>query len=91
MNLQSSKPVVSPGINMPTLSEEDNPFLGAAESNTIRQLVARCNFIAQDRPDVQYSVKELARGMANPRMQDMERVVRLGKYIVGKTMYVMVF
>ena len=91
LGLQSSKPVVTPGIKMPTLSEEENPYLNPQEATKFRHLTARCNFIAQDRPDVQYTVKEIARGMANPRVQDMEKLERLEKYLVGETRYVIVF
>lgn len=91
LEFKSVKPVVTPGIKLPVLKEEDNPYLGPAEATRFRQLIARCNFVAQDRPDVQYAVKEVARGMANPRAQDMDKLIRLGKYLLGKPRYVMVF
>ena len=66
-------------------------FLPPDEATKFRQLIARCNFMSQDRPDVQYAVKEIARGMANPRLQDWERLIRLGKYSAGKPRYVIVY
>ena len=36
-------------------------------------------------------MEEIARGVANPRLQDMERLIRLGKYLAGKPRYVIIF
>ena len=58
LGIQKAKPVVTPGIKMPTLSNNENPYLGPQEATKIRQLAARCKFISQDRPDVQYAVKK---------------------------------
>ena len=63
LGVQKSKPAVTPGKKMPTLSDEQNPYLNPPDSTKFRSLTARCNFIAQDRPDVQYVVKEIARGI----------------------------
>ena len=64
---------------------------GPEQSTEFKQLIARCNFITQDRPDGQYAVKEIARGMANPRKADWEKLVRLGKYLVGRPRHVIVY
>ena len=91
LKLEGTKPVVSPGIKSAPVPDDQNPHLGPEQSTKFRQLIARCNFIAQDRPDVQNSVKKIARGMANPRKVDWEKLVRLGKYLLGKPRYVVVF
>ncbi len=39
--------------------------------------------MAQDRPDVQYAVKEAARRMASPCEEDWILLKRLGRYLAG--------
>ena len=43
-----------------------------------------CTFVAQHRRDVQYAVKEITRGMANPRKADGKKLVCVAKYFVGE-------
>ena len=49
-----------------------------------RAIVARANYLAQDRTDIQFAVKELSRGMSNPTARDLRRAKRLGRYLIGK-------
>ena len=44
-------------------------------------LTARANYLAQDRSDIQFSVKELAREMAKPTQGAWKNLVKLGKYL----------
>ena len=46
-----------------------------------RRLVARANFMALDRCDILFSVKELTRGMTSPGASHWKALVRLGKYL----------
>lgn len=48
-----------------------------------RAMVARCNFLGCDRPDLQYAKKEASRWMATPCHEDFEKRVRIGKYLNG--------
>ena len=43
--------------------------------------VARLNYLAADRPDIAFSVKELARRVSEPTTLDVERVRRLVRYL----------
>lgn len=45
-----------------------------------RAAIARCNYLAADRPNIAYAVKELARTMANPTHGDTQRLKRLGRH-----------
>ena len=56
LGLQKPTPIVTPGIKMQTLSDEEYPYLNPQESTKFRQLTARCNFISQYRPDAQHAV-----------------------------------
>ena len=64
-------------------AEEDMP-LQEEEVRKYRSLAARANYLALDRCDIQYAVKEICRGMANPTRKDYRRLKRLGRYLVGR-------
>ena len=49
-----------------------------------RGIAARGNFLAMDRGDLIYSVKECSRSMANPVSADWQKLVRLGRYLLFK-------
>jgi len=49
-----------------------------------RAIVARGNYLSQDRTDIRYAVKELSRAMSKPTQQDWYKLKKLGKYLVGK-------
>ena len=48
-----------------------------------RGLAARLNYLVQDRPDLQYSAKEISRRMARPSQRDWALLKRAGRYLVG--------
>ena len=63
-----------------TYGEEDEEELSVSQAKLYQALTARPNYLAQDRSDIQFSVKELARGMAKPTKGSWKNVVKLGKY-----------
>ena len=84
------------GRSVSTPIESDNAGEAATalppERATIyRACVARGNYIAQDRSDRQYAVKELSRAMANPSTQDEKRLHRLARYLLDKSRHQVVF
>ena len=44
----------------------------------------RLNYLAQDRADVEFAGKELARGMSSPTEADWQKLKRMGRYLVGR-------
>ena len=48
-------------------SDDDDPAMGPEEATSFRSAVARLNYMASDRPDIQYAVKEVARNMSSPK------------------------
>ena len=58
-------------------------LLEATEARTFRALAARLNYLAQDRPDLQYAAKEVSRRMARPSHGDWKLLKRVGRYLVG--------
>ena len=53
------------------------------EATRFRGTAARINFLAADRPDLQYASKETSRRMANPQNQDWELLKRVARYLVS--------
>ena len=62
--------------------EEVADELSKIETTGFRGLAARANYLAQDRPDVQFSAKEICRRMSRPRQRDWESLKRLARYLV---------
>ena len=89
LGLKGSKAVATPGVKCSTLDTAE-PLAGR-EASQYRSLVARANYLAQDRMDIQYSVKELTRRMSCPDSEDWVALKRLGRYLVGKPRIVLRF
>ena len=72
--------------NKPVNDVEDDKageLLSKQDATKYRGLAARANFLSQDRADLQYATKEVARRMATPRVGDWNLLKRLGRYLVG--------
>ena len=79
LDLHKTKPSTTPGSKGASVEDEDNPHLDSSQATKFRQFIARRNFLRQDRPDIQCACKEAARGMANPRKTDWERMTKIAK------------
>lgn len=83
--LDEAKPVSSPGTRDEGRHSDDCDMpLNEKDTTNYRAIVARCNYLAPDRPDVAYAVKELARAMSKPTKGGLQRFKRLGRYLKGK-------
>ena len=83
--------VVTPGEeDMADLEHQAAVELTAAEAST-RALAARANYLAADRADIQFAVKELSKAMANPKMSDWDSLVNFARYLIGKEKHVQLF
>ena len=85
MNLQDAKGVTSPGEDGKAWLEleEANP-LEPKTASEYRALAARLNYLALDRPDIQFAVKEVCRGMAQPTVGDKRKLKRLARYLIER-------
>jgi hypothetical protein len=81
LKLTEAKGVKTPGEEIKE-GESDMEELDAEKATRYRALAARANYLALDRPDIQYTVKELCRGMSKPKAVDWLRLKRLGRYLV---------
>lgn len=78
---ESGNTVATPGTR--DHASDENAYLDSADATKYRACAARCNFLAQDRPEIQCSVKEVCRGMANPTEDDLVQLKRIARYLKG--------
>ena len=81
---EDSNGLVAP-IGKDTKYESDDVELGKAEARLFRATAARANFLAIDRPDIQYATKEICRDMSRPKVGSWKRLKRLARYLVEHT------
>ena len=91
LELTQAKSLSSPGVEETTdgkagerTEESKCPSLPDEQASLYRAITARANYIAQDRADIQYAVKELCRRMSDPDENCFNRLKRLGRYLRGK-------
>ena len=83
LNLKEAKGVSSPCEEEKRWEDDENrEALTDQEGRKYRELAARANYLAQDRCDIQYAVKELCRGMCTPTKGDVKKLRRLGRYLI---------
>ena len=80
LGLNNAKTVSSPGV---TCKDGDDTPLSLEDCKRFRSLTMRCNYLALDRPDINYSAKELARRMQNPTKSSWNGLTRLARYLDG--------
>ena len=82
LGLERANGVTSPGEDSKTWQEEEDATpLHPITGSEYRALAARANFLAIDRPDIEFAVKEICRTMANPTTGDMKKIKRLARYL----------
>ena len=58
-------------------------MLSSEQATRYRGITARLNYLAADRPDIQFSVKEVCRDMSTPSAGSWRKLERIGRYLVG--------
>eukprot|EP00973_Karenia_brevis_P035574 4905582-Karenia_brevis.AAC.1 len=61
LGLHASNSVCSPGVANEPVKKDDEEKLQAAEATKYKSITARANYLAQDRPEIQFAVKECAK------------------------------
>ena len=74
-----------------TLGVENDPFVSCSEATVYTGIVARGNYLPQDRTDLGYAVKELSKDMSNPKQESLGKLKRLARYLKDKPRLVMKF
>ena len=85
LGLTEARIVSTPGTKDEGKTSEDcEEPLGDKQASQYRAITARCNYITPDRPDIAYTVKELARRMSTPTRGEWAKLKRLGRYLLGR-------
>ena len=61
----------------------DEPLVGQ-DITLFRGLAARCNYLALDRPDIQFAAKEACREMSKPMVRSLAKLKRIGQFLCGR-------
>ena len=82
---EDSKAVATPVIRVkPGEVPGGEKEIGPQEQTVFRGIVARANYLGQDRSDIRFAVKELSRRMAKPRIRDVAAAERLARYLATR-------
>ena len=77
LGLEGAKPVATPGVKASHEQIETDVPIDPDKVSHFRGLAARCNYLSQDRPDCQFSAKEICRFMSDPTKLGVEALKRL--------------
>ena len=83
LGLTNSKSVGSPGVKSTSEQVSADVELEPRKHRPYRAAVARANYLAADRPELQYSAKEVCRWMSKPTELSVQSLKRLGRFIEG--------
>ena len=79
------RPAPTPGTKESLRNVRDGlDTLGEAEASEVRSMAGKSIYLAVDRPDVTYAVREICRDMSAPKVRTLIRVKRLAKYLSGR-------
>ncbi|CAK0811391.1 unnamed protein product [Prorocentrum cordatum] len=82
LDAAESKPVTTPGVKAPA-GVDDGPVLDASRRSAYRSMGMRAAYLSQDRAELQFSCKELARRMQQPCLQDERDLKRMVRFLLG--------
>ena len=72
-----------PQYNGKTQDEGDEPLI-QEEMRRYRAVAARLNYLSQDRPDIRFATMDACGGMAAPTQRHLNRLKRIGRYLLGR-------
>ena len=82
LGLEGAKPVSTPGVRASLQSWNTDTSIPTEKVTHFRGLAARCNYLAADRPDCQFSAKEVCRFMSCPTKLSVAAIKRIERYLV---------
>ena len=65
--------------------------MNVQESTRYRATVARAVYLTQDRTDIGFATKELARRMSKPRMKDWASLKIMARYLIGRERSIIIY
>lgn len=83
LGLSDCNGVTTPGSDQTEKDAEQHAEepLDGEQATFFRGLAARCNYLSMDRPELQFSVKELCRDMSSPTKGSMIKLKRIGRFL----------
>jgi hypothetical protein len=80
---QNCRVAKTPGVHEATVDETQKIKVEMKdyEKTRFRGVVARINYLAMDRSDLQFAAKDLCRKMANPEPADWDKAKRIARYL----------
>ena len=85
LEVEGQKSLSSPGIEGKEEEDGDGDEpLTAEQASNFRGIAARLNYLSADRPDIQYATKEACREMSSPTSGSWRRLLRIGRYLIGR-------
>lgn len=84
LGLENAKPSPVPGRKLEL--QKDTP-LNQSDKEIYASCVGSAIYLSQDRPDIKFSVKELAKRIREPRDCDYQNLKILGRYLKGSQEY----
>ena len=77
------KVAASPGVKATREQLDADVPLEKHKATPYRAVAARANYMASDRPEIQFSAKEVCRWMSNPTEVSLNALKRLGRFVAG--------
>ena len=62
------------------VDRDDDVDTTGADATSFRGVAARCNYLAFDRPNIQFPPEEISREMSRPSTGSIRRLERLGQH-----------
>jgi len=81
LGLEKCKGVVTLAVRQSIDEVRKDAPTEQSQMTSSRAFAARCNYLSADRPDCQFSAKEICRFMAEPTNMSIEALKRLGKHL----------
>ena len=81
LGLEHAKALTCPVAEEPK-RPDDEIKLNRECATQYKSLVARANYLAQDRPDIMFAAKEICRHMAKPTTGAWKSLKRLGRHLI---------
>lgn len=73
-----------PSMKVTSVQVQSDKLLPLEKVSHFRGLAARANYIAADRPDIQFAAKEICRWMQYPTELGLSALKRLARYLIGR-------
>ena len=84
LKLEGCNPLGTPGAKATAEHISGDQKLDESRCKPFRAVAARANYLAADRPECQFSSKEICRWMATPTDLSVSALKRLGRFLEGR-------